>query len=140
MHLKITKKAGDDYLKRVVLDMQSVLYAKAIRRILAQDLDEYQVDIAKTPQETVERCKILHADVLIMEVTPFTPWQLLERMSIQAKVKKELPLCKYILLVDEKIDKEIMDNVKWSKQQGLIDGFLFTSVSESYLAAVVDSM
>ena len=87
--------------------MQSVLYAKAIRRILAQDLDEYQVDIAKTPQETVERCKILHADVLIMEVTPFTPWQLLERMSLQAKVKKELPLCKYILLVDEKIDKEI---------------------------------
>ncbi|MBQ4475715.1 MAG: response regulator transcription factor [Bacteroidales bacterium] len=127
-------------MKRVVLDMQSVLYAKAIRRILAQDLDEYQVDIAKTPQETVERCKILHADVLIMEVTPFTPWQLLERMSLQAKVKKELPLCKYILLVDEKIDKEIMDNVKWSKQQGLIDGFLFTSVSESYLAAVVDSM
>ena len=140
MHLKITKKAGDDYLKRVVLDMQSVLYAKAIRRILAQDLDEYQVDIAKTPSETVERCKILHADVLIMEVTPFTPWQLLERMSLQAKVKKELPLCKYILLVDEKIDKEIMDNVKWSKQQNLIDGFLFTSVSESYLAAVVDSM
>ena len=127
-------------MKRVVLDMQSVLYAKAIRRILAQDLDEYQVDIAKTPQETVERCKILHADVLIMEVTPFTPWQLLERMSLQAKVKKELPLCKYILLVDEKIDKGIMDNVKWSKQQNLIDGFLFTSVSESYLAAVVDSM
>ena len=120
--------------------MQSVLYAKAIRRILAQDLDEYQVDIAKTPQETVERCKILHADVLIMEVTPFTPWQLLERMNILALVKKALPLCKYILLVDEKIDKEIMDNVKWSKQQNLIDGFLFTSVSESYLAAVVDSM
>ena len=127
-------------MKRVVLDMQSVLYAKAIRRILAQDLDEYQVDIAKTPQETVERCKILHADVLIMEVTPFTPWQLLERMNILALVKKALPLCKYILLVDEKIDKEIMDNVKWSKQQNLIDGFLFTSVSESYLAAVVDSM
>lgn len=35
------RKAGDDYLKRVVLDLQSGLYAKAVRRILAQDLDEY---------------------------------------------------------------------------------------------------
>ena len=127
-------------MKKIVLDLQSGLYAKAVRRILAQDLDEYQVDIAKTPEETAERCRLLRADVLIMEVTPFTPWQLLERMSIQAKVKKELPLCKYILLVDEKIDKEIMDNVKWSKQQGIIDAFLFTSVPESYLTAVVDSL
>ena len=140
LHLKQQKNAGDDYLKRVVLDLQSGLYAKAVRRILAQDLDELQVDIAKTPDETAERCKLLQADVLIMEVTPFTPWQLLERMSIQAKVKKELPLCKYILLVDEKIEKKLLDDVKWSKQQGFIDAFLFTSVPESYLVAVVDSM
>ncbi|MBQ9416178.1 MAG: response regulator transcription factor [Clostridia bacterium] len=127
-------------MKTIVLDMQSVLYAKAVRRILAQDLDELQVDIATSPKQTVGRCMLLHADVLIMEVTPFIPWCLSERIRIREQVREGLPQCKIVLLVDEKADRELLQEVKRCSREGAIDAFLFTSVPESYLVAVVDSL
>lgn len=38
--------------------MQSRLYAKAIRRLLVQELDNYQVVISKSPSETAKQCKL----------------------------------------------------------------------------------
>ena len=127
-------------MKKIILDMQSRLYAKAIRRILVQELDDYQVVISKQPDGTAEQCRILHPDALLMEVTPFAPWQLTERLLIRDRVKKEEPDCKFILMVDDDAEPELADMVKTAKQEGLIDAFLFTSASESYLAAVVDSI
>lgn len=75
-----------------------------------------------------------------MEVTSYTPWKLLERMSIRAQVVKQNPACKIVLLVDEKAESALIGDIKFSKQQGYIDAFLFTSVPESYLVAVVDSL
>ena len=42
-------------MKKIVLDMQSRLYAKAIRRLLVQELDNYQVVISKSPSETTKQ-------------------------------------------------------------------------------------
>ena len=120
--------------------MQSRLYAKAIRRILVQELDDYQVVISKQPDVTAEQCRIIRPDALLMEVTPYTPWKLTERLLIRDRVKKEEPDCKVILLVDDTAEPELADQVKTAKQDGLIDAFLFTSATESYLAAVVDSI
>ena len=127
-------------MKKIILDMQSRLYAKAIRRILVQELDDYQVVISKQPDGTAEQCRILHPDALLMEVTPFAPWQLTQRLLIRDRVKKEEPDCKFILMVDDDAEPELADMVKTAKQEGLIDAFIFTSASESYLAAVVDSI
>ena len=127
-------------LKKVVLDLQSGLYAKAVRRILVQDLDGYQVDISKNPTETVERCRILQPDVLLMEVTGYTPWMLSERLSIRNEVKKHVPSIKIVFLIDDKAEGTLVEEIKKAKQEKLIDAFLFTSVSESYLVAVMDSL
>ena len=127
-------------MRKVVLDLQSGLYAKAVRRILVQDLDEYQVDISKNPTETVERCRILQPNVLLMEVTGYTPWMLSERLSIREEVKRHVPSVKIVFLIDDKAEGALVEEIKKAKQDKLIDAFLFTSVSESYLAAVVDSM
>lgn len=128
-------------MKKVVLDFQSGLYAKAIRRVLVQDLDGYQVDISNKPSETSERCRILQPDVLlVMEVTEYTPWRLSERMAIREQVLKQVPSAKIVLMVDEKTDEALVKEIKKVKQQGLIDAFLFTSIGENYLAAVVDSL
>ncbi len=128
------------YLKKIILDMQSGLYAKAIRRILVQELDDFQVVISKQPDGTAEQCKILHPDALLMEVTPYTPWQLAQRLLIRDRLKKEEPDCKIILMVDDAAEPDLAEQVKTAKQDGLIDAFLFTSATESYLAAVVDSI
>lgn len=127
-------------MRKVVLDLQSGLYAKAVRRILVQDLDGYQVDISKNPTETVERCRILQPDVLLMEVTGYTPWMLSERLSIRDEVKRHVPSVKIVFLIDDKAEVALVEEIKKAKQDKLIDAFLFASVSESYLAAVVDSM
>lgn len=127
-------------MRKVVLDLQSGLYAKAVRRILVQDLDEYQVDISKNPTETVERCRILQPDVLLMEVTGYTPWMLSERLSIRNEVKRHVPSVKIVFLIDDKAEVALVEEIKKAKQEKLIDAFLFTSVSESYLVAVMDSL
>ena len=56
-------------MKRIILDIQSGLYAKAIQRILMQELDEYQVIISESPGKTVERCRMFRPYALLMEVT-----------------------------------------------------------------------
>lgn len=127
-------------MRKVVLDLQSGLYAKAVRRILVQDLDGYQVDISKNPTETVERCRILQPDVLLMEVTGYTPWMLSERLSIRDEVKRHVPSVKIVFLIDDKAEGALVEEIKKAKQEKLIDAFLFTSVSESYLVAVMDSL
>lgn len=127
-------------MRKVVLDLQSELYAKAVRRILVQDLDGYQVDISKKPSETVERCRILQPDVLLMEVTGYTPWMLSERLSIRNEVKRHVPSVKIVFLIDDKAEVALVEEIKKTKQDKLIDTFLFTSVSESYLVAVMDSL
>lgn len=127
-------------MRKVVLDLQSGLYAKAVRRILVQDLDGYQVDISKNPTETVERCRILQPDVLLTEVTGYTPWMLSERLSIREEVKRHVPSVKIVFLIDDKAEVALVEEIKKAKQEKLIDAFLFTSVSESYLVAVMDSL
>ena len=127
-------------MRKVVLDLQSGLYAKAVRRILVQDLDGYQVDISKNPTETVERCRILQPDVLLMEVTGYTPWMLSERLSIRDEVKRHVPSVKIVFLIDDKAEVALVEEIKKAKQEELIDAFLFSSVSENYLVAVMDSL
>ena len=127
-------------MKKIVLDMQSRLYAKAIRRLLVQELDNYQVVISKSPNETTKQCKLLQPYALLMEVTGYTPWRLEERLSIRDVVKKDSADCKIILIVDDVSEPELAENVKNAKQSGLIDAFLFTSTTENYLVAVMDSL
>ena len=127
-------------MKKIVIDMQSRLYAKAIRRLLVQELDNYQVVISKSPNETTKQCKLLQPYALLMEVTGYTPWRLEERLSIRDMVKKDSADCKIILIVDDVSEPQLAENVKNAKQSGLIDAFLFTSTTENYLVAVMDSL
>lgn len=127
-------------MRKIVLDMQSGLYAKAIQRILVQELDDYQVIISESPDKTVQRCKMFEPYALLMEATGYTPWMLEERLTIRNEVKKNNPDCKVVILVDDNADKALANKVKRAKKDGLIDAFLFGSATDSYLAAMMDSL
>ena len=75
-----------------------------------------------------------------MEVTGYTPWMLSERLSIRDEVKRHVPSVKIVFLIDDKAEVALVEEIKKAKQDKLIDAFLFTSVSESYLVAVMDSL
>ena len=127
-------------MRKIILDIQSGLYAKAIQRILMQELDEYQIIISESPNKTVERCRMFRPYALLMEVTGYTPWVLEERLAIREAVARNNPDCKVVILVDDVADKALAERVKNAKKDGMIDAFLFGSATDSYLAAIMDSL
>ena len=75
-----------------------------------------------------------------MEVKAYSPWMFKERMAICDKVKRNTENCRVILFVDDDTDGELTEQVRQAKREGLIDAFLFGSVSENYFASVMDSV
>ena len=69
-----------------------------------------------------------------------SPWKYCERMKIRDSVKVQNPDCKLVLVVDENAEKEVAKQVKQAKKDGLIDQFIYGSISASYLAAIMDSL
>ena len=127
-------------MRRIVINMQNSLFCDAIADTLrrsANDLDPYTVD---SPERIVDECKWLAPYALLMEVTGYTPWLLSERMKIRDEVKKKCPDCKIVLIVDENAEREVASQVKQSKKDGLIDQLIYSSISATYLADIVDSL
>lgn len=126
-------------MKKIVLDIQSDIHAQTMERMLMQKLDDCQVVISESPDTTAEWCKTHRPDVLLMEVKAYSPWMFKERMAICDKVKRNTENCRVILFVDD-TDGELTEQVRQAKREGLIDAFLFGSVSENYFASVIDSV
>lgn len=127
-------------MRRVVVDMQNALFADAIATAL-QDFDsDFEVYQSESPAKTTDLCAFMEANVLIMEVTAYTPWKLEERMKIRNEVKAQSPDCKIVLEVDENTEKKLADKVRQAKKDGLIDNFIYGSVSATYLSAVIDAL
>lgn len=127
-------------MKKIVLDIQSALHARNMERMLMQELEDCQVVVSESQDTTAEWCKTHKPDVLLMEVKAYSPWMFTERMAIRKKVKQALSDCRIILFVDDENDSDLTENVRQAKREGLIDAFLFGSVSENYFASVIDSV
>ena len=96
--------------------------------------------ISESPDATAEWCKTHRPDVLLMEVKAYSPWMFKERMAIRDKVKRNTESCRVILFVADDTDEDLTEKVRQAKREGLIDAFLFGSVSENYFASVIDSV
>ncbi len=127
-------------MRRVVVDMQNALFADAIATALQKFDSDFDVCQSDSPDKTADLCIFTEANILIMEVTAYTPWKLEERMKIRGEVKAQNPDCKIVLVVDENTEKKLADKVRQAKKDGLVDNFIYGSVSSSYLAAVIDAL
>lgn len=127
-------------MKRILINMQNTLFCNAISETLrssGNELDPYTVD---SPDRVVDECKWLAPYAILMEVTGYAPWRLEERMKLRDATKEVLPECKIVLVVDENAEKDVAKLVKETKKQGLIDQFVYGSISASYLADIIDSL
>ena len=61
-------------------------------------------------------------------------------MKIRDEVKAYSPDCRIVLVVDENTEKKLADKVRLAKKDGLIDNFIYGSVSATYLSAVIDAL
>lgn len=129
-----------DTMRRIVLDMQCAMFADAISKALEDSDPDFQVLRSEAPDKTAALCSSSIAYALIMEVTGYTPWRLEERMRLRGEVKARTPDCRILLLVDEKADTALAGAVRQAKKDGLIDNFIYASVSPAYLAAVLDTL
>ena len=123
-----------------MINMQNSLFCNAISetlRISGNELNPYSVD---SPDKVIDECKWVAPYALLMEVTGYTPWKLCERMKIISSVRLQMPECKIVLIVDENAEKELAKEVRQAKKDGLIDQFIYGSISATYLADIVDSL
>lgn len=127
-------------MRRVVVDMQNTLFADAIAMALKKFDSDFDVCCSERPEKTLEMCDYMMAQILIMEVTNYTPWKFEERMKIRDTVKQRDSTCKIVLVVDENTEKKLADKVRQAKKDGLIDNFIYGSVSATYLSAVIDTL
>ncbi|MGN0470141.1 MAG: hypothetical protein ACI4GV_04435 [Acutalibacteraceae bacterium] len=120
--------------------MQSALFSDAIAMALRNFDSDFEVFRSEGSDKTVDMCTDTEANVLIMEVTAYTPWKMEERMKIRNEIKANNPDCKIVLVVDENTEKKLADRVRRAKKDGLIDNFIYGSVSATYLSAVIDTL
>ena len=127
-------------MRRIVIDMQNVLFADAVAEALRNFDSNLEPVMSESPDKTLSLCDAVLANVLIMEVTVYTSWTREERLKIRNALKKAQPDCKIVLVVDENTEKKLADRVRQAKKDGLVDNFIYGSVSSSYLSAVIDAL
>ena len=127
-------------MRRVVIDMQNILFADAVAEALRRFDSDFDPVMSESPDKTLALCNAVLANILIMEVTAYAPWKLEERMKIRDELRKINPNCKIVLVVDENTEKKLADRVRQAKKDGLVDNFIYGSISSTYLSAVIDAL
>lgn len=127
-------------MRRIVINMQNSLFCNAIADSLRRSGNELEPYTVVMPDKVVDECKWIAPYALLMEVTGYTPWKLCERLKLRDAVKEKNPECKIVLVVDENAEKEVAKQVKQAKKDGVIDQFIYGSISATYLADIVDSL
>lgn len=127
-------------MRRVVIDMQNMLFADAVAEALRRFDSDFDPVMSQSPDKTLALCDAILANILIMEVTAYAPWKLEERMKTRDELRKCNLDCKIVLIVDENTEKKLADRVRQAKKDGLVDNFIYGSISSSYLSAVIDAL
>ncbi len=127
-------------MRRVVIDMQNTLFADAVAEALRRFDSDFDPVMSESPDKTLALCNAVLANILIMEVSAYAPWKLEERMKIRDELRKINPNCKIVLVVDENTEKKLADRVRQAKKDGLVDNFIYGSISSTYLSAVIDAL
>ena len=131
---------GDGSMHKIVVDMQSFLFADSVA--MAFKNSDYEIDVvrAESPKDTVELCQVYKPSVLVMEVTGYTPWKLCERLRLRDAVKASCPDCKIALIVDSSTEKQAAKDIRDAKKNGLIDQFFYGSMTAEYLLDQIFAM
>lgn len=128
-------------MRQVVLSMKDYIFADAVASALRKDVkDNFAVQTTRSPNEIEQYCKISAPYALLMEVTGYPPYLLSERLKTRNAVKRDTPDCKIVLVVDENSEKKLAEQVRQAKKDGLIDQFIYGSISANYLVALMDTL
>ena len=126
-------------MRRIVLDMKNGLLEAVTQSLSGCDMD-FLIYRSPKPEETLALCRTCRANVLVMEVIRQGLWKLSERLRLCSAVRRLGWACKVLLLVDESTDELLASEVRQTVKDQLADGFIYASVSPTYLAGVIDTL
>ena len=127
-------------MRRIVLDMKNGLLAEAVTQSLSGCDMDFLIYRSPKPEETLALCRTCRANVLVMEVIRQGLWKLSERLRLCSAVRRLGWACKVLLLVDESTDELLASEVRQTVKDQLADGFIYASVSPTYLSGVIDTL
>ena len=127
-------------MRRIVLYMKNGLLAEAVTQSLSGCDMDFLIYRSPKPEETLALCRTCRANVLVMEVIRQGLWKLSERLRLCSAVRRLGWACKVLLLVDESTDELLASEVRQTVKDQLADGFIYASVSPTYLAGVIDTL
>lgn len=127
-------------MRRIVLDMKNGLLAETVTQSLSGCDMDFLIYRSPKPEETLALCRTCRANVLVMEVIRQGLWKLSERLRLCSAVRRLGWACKVLLLVDESTDELLASEVRQTVKDQLADGFIYASVSPTYLAGVIDTL
>ena len=119
-------------MKTVMTGICNGLMAESIRHILESD-GAFRV----LPLREAEAAPV---DIVLLEVAYNPGYTVDERMAEVKSIRRENPDARILLLCDENSTPELARKVAMAKKDGLIDDFVYSSVSESYLTAMLYAM
>ena len=99
---------------------------------------DYVIARAETARELEQY--ICLASVFLLEVTTRPDYTMEDRLELRERVKAVNPDCKFVLEVDETSEPQIAEQVCQAKKDGLIDQFIYGSISANYFVALMDTL
>ena len=124
-------------MKKIVLSICNSLMELSISHCLTQTGGFQIVSIRPGCGEIARECADASADVLLMEAAFHIGATLDDCLKDARRLRSLRPECKTILLCDENSAPEVARRIALAKKDGLIDDFVYSSVSESYLTAML---
>ncbi|KIR02826.1 hypothetical protein P261_01641 [Lachnospiraceae bacterium TWA4] len=125
-------------MSRVLVNTQNFMFANMIQQTLEKG--DFNVTIAKNPQNVIGEFNRQASNIVILEVTGYTPWKFEERMKLRQQIKQIDSYCKIVVLVDEKTEPQVAAKVRQAMIDGLIDQFIYMSISASYLLGIMETL
>ena len=119
-------------MKTVMTGICNGLMAESIRHIL-EESGEFRV-------VSIREGEVTSADIILLEVAYNPGYTVEERMAAVRSIRSRDPGARILLLCDENSAPELARKVVLAKKDGLIDDFIYSSVSESYLTAMLESI
>jgi len=126
-------------LKKIIVSIPNALLAGGVVMYLKKNPD-FKVYREDNPSGIEDLCIASKADVLLAEVRERPP-HTLDEWNIRVKaIKKGLPDCKVVYVVDENSSPELADQVAFARSNRLIDAFVYGTVSGEYVTALIGSL
>ena len=125
-------------MKTIAMDVCNGLMAASIRDLM-QRVTNLTVCLIQG-RDVVSECMAVSADIVLLEVAFPVGFTVEERIKQASLLRQQMPACRIVFLCDENSTPELARKVAVAKKDGLIDDFLFSSVGERYLVAILLSI